>query len=664
MRLLLDLQCVQSSSSLRGIGRYALCLSQALVATAGEHQVSVLLNGGDDTDRLLRARTALETFLPVRDIHVFEAAWPFGPQRSPERRRAAEAARSAALRSLRPDVVLIGSTFEGDTENVTSIDAAPGSPLTAALLFDLIPAADPGTYLLGPGADDYWRRFEDLRRTDLMLSISDYSARQARELMGDACPPTTTVWGGPYPSGTFPTFEHRPSQAAPVEVPETFLLTVGGDHPRKNLDRLVEAWGLIPAQVRRRAPLVVACRLNVGTIRRLRRLARRGGVGDEELVLTGEVGEERLAELYASALAFVFPSTEEGLGMPPLEAMARGCPTLLARSSSLVELADEEDAFFDPQDVAALAAALRRLVEEPAVRAELVAVAARSANRFTWERSALLAWSALQRLVGEPPREVGPPTARRYDVVDVQDSAAMSSLSHAPAAVHVGYPAGDAAWMALANETLGADEDLSGLRSPAPAGLRTALAPAIAFTFESPSEASFLVRAGLLQQAFLRSDQLDLAAHHDSVLELAQLFGGVCLDPTLSADVVRAAAQPARWSLERPFPVVLVLSRTELPESDQQDGAVLVRGDARAASLCSWVDHVVVEHALVGAVRHELLHARLRGVGVHVHQVDAEHLDALPGWIGVLGPDDGDPWSGLRRHRFDRRTGWPWRRDG
>jgi glycosyltransferase involved in cell wall biosynthesis len=663
VRLLLDLQCVQSSSSLRGIGRYALCLSRALVATAGEHDVAVLLNGGDDPDRLLRARTALETFLPARDIHVFEAAWPFGVQPSSERRRAAEAARTAAVRSLRPDVVLVGSTFEGDTENVLSIDGAPASPLTAALLFDLIPAADPGTYLLGPGADDYWRRFEDLRRADLLLSISDYSASQAQSLMPGTCPPIVTVWGGPYPSGAFPSFEHRPGQAVPVAVPDAYLLTVGGDHPRKNLDRLVEAWGRVPASTRRLAPLVVACRLNVGTVRRLRRLARRAGVGKDELVLTGEVGEGQLAELYQGALAFVFPSTEEGLGMPPLEAMARGCPTLLARSSSLVELAHDERAFVDAEDVTALAAALQQLVVDSALRSLLTSIAAASAQRFTWEGSARLGWAALQDLVAGPPRKVAAAAPSPYPLVRLEDARATSALPQAPAAVHVGGAAGVAEQLErLSDDAVREDEEGAGLRSPAPAGVRTRLAPAIAFALDDPPDAApVLVRAGLLQQPIVRRDQLSRAASHDPMGELAPALADVTLDSALAADVVRAAALPARWTLERPFPVVLVLSEAELPAEAQPRHAVIITGDARAASLCTWADHVVVEHALLGVTSEELLRARLLGAGIHVAVPDEGRFGTLPDWVDRAAPVAGAEWLQILSRPFDRRTGWPWR---
>ncbi|MCW2681161.1 MAG: glycosyl transferase family 1 [Frankiales bacterium] len=644
MRLLLDLQCVQSLSSRRGIGRYALSLSRALTQTAGDHAVGALLNGGDDPERLMRARTALETFLPPEEIHVFEAAWPFGSGRTPARRLAAEAARHAAIRSLRPDALLVGSVFEGDVDNVSSIDRSPGSPPTAALLFDLIPAADPGTYLLGPGADDYWRRFEDLRRADLLLAISDYSGRQGRELLGTSCPPTTTIWGGPYPSGAWPTFEHRPADAAVVAVPDRYLLAVGGDHPRKNLDRLVTAWGLVPAQTRRRAPLVIACKLNVGTLRRLRRLARRGGLDDTDLLLTGEVGEQRLAELYAGALAFVFPSTEEGLGMPPLEAMARGCPTLLARSSSLVELADDDRAFVDPLDTAAMARALTSLVEDPSLRQVLAGVAAESAARFTWTRSAELAWTALQRLVDQPGRPVDrtPPPAAHVVGFD-----AVESLPSSPAAVHVQPPF----------QVPGLPDPL-GLVPAAP-GLRAALSPAVALVVDEPQTRRQLLRAGLVEQPVVSLDQLSRVAEHDPVAELARLVPDLELSPELGRDVVLAASRPARWALERPAPVALVL-RSDWSGGPTPDdlqvvaGATdLVCGPAASVSLAAAVDHVVVDGPLVAGLLTELHRARRRGTGVRIVG------GAAPAWATSYAT-----WHEALTESVDRRTGWPWRSGG
>ena len=221
-----------------------------------------------------------------------------------------------------------------------------------------------------------------MRRCDALLAISAHAGNQAMTVMGADCPAVTPIWGGPYPSGAFPAFEKQQDDAA-FTLPATYVLVVGGDHPRKNLDRLIQAWAQVPADLRTRVPLVLACRLNPGTVRRLHAIARRAGLAKHELVLTGGVSETTLQRLYVGAQLLVFPSLEEGLGMPPLEAMAAGCPTLLARGSSLSELSELDAAFFDGLDAADMAATITRALTDEALHGALRRAAAVSAERFT-----------------------------------------------------------------------------------------------------------------------------------------------------------------------------------------------------------------------------------------------------------------------------------------
>lgn len=171
----------------------------------------------------------------------------------------------------------------------------------------------------------------------------------------------------------------------------------------------------MPAGARAGTPLVIACGLNTGPVRWLRRLACRGGLGQDELILTGRGSQRTLAGLYRSTLAFVFASTEEGLGMPPIETMSPGCPTIVARSSPLVELTDNPAVFFDGLDVD-IARALRRVVTDGDHRAALLDSGAATARRLTGRRrpgerrrlsSTCLTWR------GSPPRTAGTRRRRR-----------------------------------------------------------------------------------------------------------------------------------------------------------------------------------------------------------------------------------------------------------
>lgn len=685
MRLLLDLQCVQSTSSARGIGRYALSLTRAMVEGRGDDRVEVLLNSGDDPGRLLRARTALESFLPPRRIHVFDAAWPWRHEPSERRRVAAEAARAAAVESLRPDALLVASVFESDKENVLSIRRSAGEPPTAALLFDLIPAADPGTYLMGPGAETYWRRLDDLKRADLLLSISQYSADQAKDLLGTACPPTTPIWGGPYTAGGYPASDVEGSPRPAQAVEGRYVLAVGGDHPRKNLDRLVVAWSRVPARDRTGLPLVIACRLNVGTVRRLRRVGRRSGLSPEDLVLAGEVSDEALQKLYAGALAFVFPSTEEGLGMPPLEAMAEGCPTVLARGSSLSELVDAQDAYFDGLDPDDMARVLHRVVTDPALRERLREAASVSAARFTWDRSASLAWDELRRMASEAHRDVRAPVNRGPAPVTVsaRDLEGLARLVESPAPVVLGDPdLGVALRDADAERYLGAPYDTvaqsenGGVVPPGSAGLRTALAAATAVVVPSEDVAADVVAAGVVDAPVLLAADTALAAvarcaEHDFYAAYRSGLASVALSTEEAAEVTAAVARAPRWMLERPRPVWLLLTETwaapdvvpSFREVAAARGLQLVVGTLGAVSLAGSVDGVLVEAAVLDQVAPQLHAARRRGAVVVAVRAGAT-ASPTPDWCGqaTLDGADADSWGTVfaQAARWGRTTGWPW----
>ena len=99
-------------------------------------------------------------------------------------------------------------------------------------------------------------------------------------------------------------------------------------------------------------------------------------------------GDEILAALYQQAAAFVYPSLYEGFGIPPLEAMAVGCPVICSGTSSLPEVVGDAAEVFDPQDEEAMLAAIERVLESPGRRDALVAAGRNRYQQFTWEKCA------------------------------------------------------------------------------------------------------------------------------------------------------------------------------------------------------------------------------------------------------------------------------------
>ncbi len=173
---------------------------------------------------------------------------------------------------------------------------------------------------------------------------------------------------------------------AHYRLPPRFFLFVGRREPKKNLGALVAAIAELKRSAGFPHRLVIAGPSGWGDKALLRRLRRLGM--HEEVLFLGTVPQDHLPVLYALADAFVFPSLYEGFGLPPLEAMACGTPVVCSNRGALPEIVGEAALTVDPTDVAGLAAAMKRVVEDPATRARLKEAGRQQAKRFDWRRTA------------------------------------------------------------------------------------------------------------------------------------------------------------------------------------------------------------------------------------------------------------------------------------
>jgi glycosyltransferase involved in cell wall biosynthesis len=105
---------------------------------------------------------------------------------------------------------------------------------------------------------------------------------------------------------------------------------------------------------------------------------------------TGHVPEEYLAALYAGAIVYVYVSLYEGFGLPPLEAMAAGCPAIVSKTTALPEVCKDAAFYVDPCDVEAIAKAMSDVIAEPDRRRMLTGRGLARASDFTWDKSARL----------------------------------------------------------------------------------------------------------------------------------------------------------------------------------------------------------------------------------------------------------------------------------
>lgn len=172
-----------------------------------------------------------------------------------------------------------------------------------------------------------------------------------------------------------------------------YLLTTGTLEPRKNLRRLIEAHASLPRDLARAFPLLVVGPSGWEEDEILSAVAQRDGA----VVLAGHVPDEELAALYAGAAAFCYPSLYEGFGLPVLEAMQAGAPTITSNVSSLPEVAGGAALLVDPFEVGSIRDALERVLGSPELRGELADRGRRRAAAFSWDRTAQAMLVELER---------------------------------------------------------------------------------------------------------------------------------------------------------------------------------------------------------------------------------------------------------------------------
>ena len=401
MKILLDLQGAQTVSRQRGIGRYTIALTRGIVRNAGDHEVWVgMTNGLPGT--IAPLKEALADVLPEERMLVWNTVTPTGDifWQNDNRLGQAQVLREAFINSLEPDIIHCSSVVEGSSESsVTTLNRHFDGPRSAATLYDLIPLLDAKRYLGNISVERwYHQRVAELRRADLLLAISESSQREGREILG--LPAERLVNIRCAADDIFVPVTLSPERQTEVRerygISKPYVLYTGGVDPRKNVFGLITAFSMLPAHVREAHQLVLVGSGDPAITPRLVSHVARDRLRGDQVVFTGFVPDDDMVALYNLSTAFAFPSEHEGFGLPPLEAMSCGIPTIAADTSSLPEVVGNPDALFAPHDTPDMAAKLKRVLTDDSYREELGRRGLEQAKTFSWDHSAKRALAAFE----------------------------------------------------------------------------------------------------------------------------------------------------------------------------------------------------------------------------------------------------------------------------
>ncbi len=222
-----------------------------------------------------------------------------------------------------------------------------------------------------------------------ILTISEFSKSEIASFYGKPTKDIAVIYPG-IDQSIF--FRWPTDQAAIIKkqygISGEYIVFVGNIEPRKNIKNLLLAYEALDPKIRKRYSLLLVGAegwQNSEIHEIMGRLRKNGNTIQQP---NAYMKTADLAAIYSGAALCVYPSVYEGFGIPPLEAMACGVPTITSNNSSLPEAVGDAAIMVDAESVAALTAAIERTLADTKLSHELIAKGFAQADKFNWDREA------------------------------------------------------------------------------------------------------------------------------------------------------------------------------------------------------------------------------------------------------------------------------------
>jgi len=233
------------------------------------------------------------------------------------------------------------------------------------------------------------------RKASGIVCDSDYTRQEYARLVGGGRAEPRTIH-----CGVDESWSRAGELPRPASRPRPYIVYVGSVKPHKNLVTLLAAFASLSPEIPHDL-VVVGRRARMTTDAVALREAERMG---SRVAITGELAFDDVRAHVAHADLLVMPSLFEGFGLPPLEAMAAGVPCVVSNAASLPEVCGDAAEYCDPRDAASIAAAIRRVLGDPARQAELRERGRARTALFDWDRCAESTLAAMEQALDTPRR--------------------------------------------------------------------------------------------------------------------------------------------------------------------------------------------------------------------------------------------------------------------
>jgi glycosyltransferase involved in cell wall biosynthesis len=237
------------------------------------------------------------------------------------------------------------------------------------------------------------------RKAQRIATVSEYSKNDL--VSSFALPPgkIDVVYNG-LRSGFSPLIESEVAKTREeYSSGHPYFLFVGALHPRKNIEGLLMAFDTFKHAHQGPVKLIISGG----------KMFKTGKIHDvwkqmqyrSEVIFTGRLSSDALSQVMGGALALTFVPFFEGFGIPVLEAMASGVPVICSKTTSLPEVGGDAVLYVNPGDVQEIASAMKKVAEEPNLRAAMIDRGLVQCKKFSWDQTAEKLWNCVQKVLNE-----------------------------------------------------------------------------------------------------------------------------------------------------------------------------------------------------------------------------------------------------------------------